>query len=315
MGDVFSDPRSIADFSRYLLFILFFYLNYHVLVPRFFFTKRYFVFTLLVLLTFLVTAELPNLFMGFGPPPKMPDFPEMHRMRPMGPPDNFVLDVGFKLGRHVTLFLLVFIFSLLMRISNRLKETEAARQKAEVAYLQAQVNPHFFFNTLNSLYSLALEKSDQLPDALVTLSNMMRYVLTEANKTKVPLQKEIDYIKSYIELQQLRIAGTAEVKLSFNGTITSQEITPLLLIPFIENAFKYGVNPEEKSAIEIEIDIAENELHMLVKNNKVHISKVDKTGLGIENARQRLQLQYPGAHTLTVHENTEVFSVSLLITL
>jgi sensor histidine kinase YesM len=202
---------------------------------------------------------------------------------------------------------------LILRISDRLKQTEEARRKAELSYLQAQINPHFLFNTLNSIYSLSIEKSDQVADAVVKLSNMMRYVLTEANKPLVSLKKEIDYINGYIDLQKYRVSNTVDIHLTINGEATHQEIAPLLLITFIENAFKYGVNPEVPSEIIIEIDIGTDDMHLLVKNKKATIKNTERTGLGIKNVKQRLEMLYPGKHTLTVHDGTSDFSVSLLI--
>ncbi len=142
---------------------------------------------------------------------------------------------------------------------------------------------------------------------------MMRYVLTDATQEKVSIEKEMDYLKSYIELQQLRFGKNVEVNFRINGSSFGKSMAPLIFIPFIENAFKYGVNPEEKCSIQIEVDIEAHEIHLLVTNRKVKIASAEKTGLGIDNARKRLELLYPGKHLFTIQEDTEKYSVSILI--
>lgn len=297
------DPRTLADLIRYVMMIGFFYLNYEVLVPRVYFQRKTTLFAGLVVAFYLLIVWLPGLvFVMEGP---RPDF--------IPPPPEPQWDFVFKLSRHFLLFTLVFIFSLMLRITDRWKQAERDRKNAEVAFLQSQVNPHFLFNTLNSIYSLALEKSDQTPAAVVKLSNLMRYVITDAASERVPLEKEIDYLRNYISLQQIRFGTQLTLAFSVRGESAGKTITPLLFIPVVENAFKYGVNPEEQSVITIEIDIEPLEIHLLVENRKVHVQHTEKTGLGLRNLRQRLALQYPGKHVLTINENEKTFSVSLLL--
>ncbi|HRD40256.1 MAG TPA: sensor histidine kinase, partial [Bacteroidia bacterium] len=185
----------------------------------------------------------------------------------------------------------------------------------ELSYLKAQINPHFLFNTLNSIYSLAIQKSDETANAVVKLSGMMRYVLTESQNEFVSLQKELDYINNYIELQKTRLDSTIKLHYTITGTTTGKAIAPLILIPFIENAFKYGVNAEENSEITIEISVNEAAINLFVKNNKVSIrpDPENRSGLGIENTKSRLLLLYPGKHYLNIDDNSASFSVSLSI--
>ena len=130
----------------------------------------------------------------------------------------------------------------MLKINSRLKLAEKEKVNAELSYLKAQINPHFLFNTLNSIYSLAIEKSDYTATAVVKLSSMMRYVITDASHKFVPLEKEINYISNYIELQKLRIDSSIKLMYTVTGDISDKKIAPLVLISFIENAFKYGVN-------------------------------------------------------------------------
>lgn len=219
----------------------------------------------------------------------------------------------FKPGNVFLLFLIVFFLSLMLRISGRWKQTEKEKMGAELAYLRAQINPHFLFNTLNSIYSLAIVKSDYTASAIVKLSAMMRYVINEAHQDFVSLEKEISYIRSYIELQQIRFGDSIKISFEVRGQTQGKSIAPLILISFVENAFKHGVNAEENSDIRILVDISDLTLRLEVSNNKVFVQSTDETksGLGIENTRSRLQLLYPSAHTLSIHDNEKDFKVIL----
>ena len=260
----------------------------------------------------------------FSPSQSDPTRPDMARPIPPRPDPsrpgphhrnspNFFRD----LAQHLFIFLVVLFLALLLKIRNRLKQTEAEKLHAELAYLKAQVNPHFLFNTLNSIYSLALEKSDRTPDAIVKLSSLMRYVLLETSREKVPLEQELTYLSDYIQLQQTRFEGSSFVDFSISGQSEGKSIAPLLLIPFIENAFKHGVNPEEPSAILIRIDIMDDQLILLVTNKKLASPQPTPipSGLGIQNTRLRLQLLYPARFILNIDDGTKDFSVSLTLKL
>jgi len=144
---------------------------------------------------------------------------------------------------------------------------------------------------------------------------MMRFVISEANKDFVPLEKELTYIRSYIDLQQIRFGAAIAVQTEINGDPGGKKIAPLLIMPFIENAFKYGVNAEENSNILIRIEIIGQELNLQVKNNKVTLQQVveESPGIGIVNTRNRLQLLYPGRHTLSIQEKEDEFNVVLVL--
>lgn len=301
--DVFDDPRSRSDFISYLLLILFFYLNYFVFVPKLYFKHEYFYFVLAMLLCFFVIAYLPDAIVPFK---------QTHRPPPPKPRGGggFLM---FKIGNVFFLFLIVFFLSLMLKISSRWKQTEKEKLSAELSYLKAQINPHFLFNTLNSIYSLAIEKSDNTASAIVKLSGMMRYVINEAHHDVVSLEKEIAYIYSYIELQQIRFGHAIQLAFSVKGETQGKTIAPLILISFVENAFKHGVNAEENSDIKIRIEVNKDKLHLQVHNNKVFVQQSDenKSGLGIENTKNRLQLLYPARHSLTITDSENEFSVSL----
>lgn len=307
--DRFTDLRSLKELVAYILLIAFFYLNFLVFVPKFYFSKHYFYYVLVILVSYALIVVLPDVLMPVKPFPlePMPHHPPL--------PLDFIF---FRITHNFFLFLVVGLFSLMLRISSQWKQTEREKLNTELLYLKAQINPHFLFNTLNSIYSLAIDKSDQTASAVVKLSSMMRYVISEADKDFVPLSKEIAYIQSYIELQQIRFGEEVEVQIRISGDTTGKKIAPLILIPFIENAFKHGVNAEENSRISIQIDLLKTDLVLLVVNNKVQVQPAGEEqpgGLGIANTRNRLDLVYPGRHTLSIEENEREHLVSLIITL
>lgn len=313
------------NFAAYVLLVLFFYLNYYYFVPRYYLGKRYFLFAAIMFFSYVMIICIPDWLFGFQQmrhmgPPQMPpqgmppggmeNMNGMPNMRRPGPGMFFMAD-----GGSVFQFLLVLILSVMLRIRNQLRMIQSEKLKAEVSYLKAQMNPHFLFNTLNSLYALTIQKSDAAPDAVLKLSNLMRYVVTESSSDLVPLEKEINYIKDYIAMQKLRIVDHSRIIFTVNGETNGKQIAPLMLIPFIENAFKYGVNAEEDWLIIIGIDIREKDFILEVRNNKVNISipPDEASETGIDNTRKRLEYVYPAQHELTVNDLEHSFDVRLKI--
>ncbi|MBK6329604.1 MAG: histidine kinase [Bacteroidetes bacterium] len=198
-----------------------------------------------------------------------------------------------------------------------LKHIESERDKTALVYLKSQMNPHFIFNTFNSIYGLAVkEKADKTANGMLKLSDMLRYVLTDTQSDFVRLNKEINYINNYIELQKLRIESDTIIQYQITGNQNLHVIAPMLLIPFIENAFKYGINPGKESNIDIQIKIEDASLLLQVKNKIiVHNSSSEKMGIGIENTRNRLELLYPHKYILTLHETPTDYEVYLKIIL
>lgn len=307
------------SFFRYLLLLLFFYVNYFFLIPSFYFKRRFVWFVVLLLVSCVVVYFLPEVI-----------FPwqrgEMTGMRLPGAghggmPPGMQMEprrrMPFFISGDVWQFLLVGSLSFLLRVNQRLADMESEKLKTEVSYLKAQINPHFLFNTLNSLYALTLEKSDAAPGAILKLSGMMRYVVTESSRERVSLQNELDYIRNYISLQQLRMDETTDFKLHLAGNTAAKVISPLILIPFIENAFKYGLNPEKQSVIEISITTQGDTLTLQVKNNKVNMSLLPEeiSGRGLENTQMRLNYLYPDKHSLVITEDNTTFEVKLIMQL
>jgi uncharacterized protein YlzI (FlbEa/FlbD family) len=300
------------DFSGYVLLMVFFYVNYYYFMPKYYFTKRRFLYCCFVFFCFAMVTGIPDLLfpMHFhGGPPTM-----QGPMNGRPPMNNFFNGPA---GSSFFQFLLVLSLSFTLKINNQLTEMYSEKLKAEVSYLKAQINPHFLFNTLNSLYALTIEKSDAAPDAVIKLSNMMRYVVTESTNDLVPLEKEVSYITDYIDMQRLRIPEDSNLEYTVIGNAKGKSIAPMVIIPFIENAFKYGINSEEDWHIAIAIEILDNHFILDVTNNKVKVSFPDDhaTEQGIENTTKRLEFIYPGKHEIYFDDEPQSFHVHLKINL
>lgn len=252
-------------------------------------------------------SQNPNARRG-GPPPFA--HPDEHEPRP-----DFV---------SLIIFLFLIGSGLALESNRRLTQSEqkrllaeAEKSKAELSFLKAQINPHFLFNTLNNIYSMALVQKEETPDAIMRLSNIMRYITESTDIDIIGLEDEIDFISDYIYLNELKGGRQLDLAYKVNGEPKGKEIAPLLLISFIENAFKYGISKREPSPIVIQIDIVEGFLKMMV-SNRIFQSKdkmTENTGIGIENTRKRLETLYPGKYHLSLENDGNVFIVNLDIPL
>ncbi|MCX2740084.1 sensor histidine kinase [Pontibacter anaerobius] len=191
--------------------------------------------------------------------------------------------------------------------------------EAELKFLKGQIHPHFLFNTLNSLYSLTLKKSDNAPEVVLKLSGLMDYMLHDANAAMVPLDKEVEYIKNYIALEQVRYGERVEVQFSATGSIAGKQIAPMLLLPFVENAFKHGVSTETQGAwIRIDIKVTDEQLVLLVENCKCtdkasKCTRAMASGIGLKNLQRRLELLYEGRYELEIEDEADSYAARLEI--
>lgn len=200
----------------------------------------------------------------------------------------------------------------LERMNLRLKE-EAGQ--AELAFLRSQINPHFLYNSLNYMYSLALPKSQQLADALVSLADLMRYTLKEHKDGLVFVEDEITYIQNYISLFSIRFSPQFYISYKVDTKGNNPKIAPLILIAFVENALKHGVVNQPEHPISIDLSIRDNELEFTVSNRKSNKRKEVSGGIGLVNVQKRLSLLYPGRHRLDIRQNQKEFCILLQITL
>lgn len=185
----------------------------------------------------------------------------------------------------------------------------------ELSFLRSQVSPHFMFNALNSMVSLARKRSDQLEPALLKMSGLMHYMLYDADEEKVSLHKEVDYIRSYIDLQTMRFGDTVKILFMVQPGNYAHVIEPMLLIPLVENAFKHGVTVTDAPEINIQLVAGEKDVLLMVANKTLnHTNSADKTkGIGLNNLKRRLNILYPGKHQLLTEKNGDWFHASLKI--
>jgi two-component system LytT family sensor kinase len=212
------------------------------------------------------------------------------------------------------------IFRLIVdRISKekREKEIQAERLDSELKLLRSQINPHFLFNMMTNMVALARQKSDLLEPSLIKLSDLLRYMLYGPGKEKLRMSEEIDYLKSYIELQQLRFTDTVQIQLDIKNEDPDCFIEPMLLVPFVENAFKHGIGASENLFINIQLQTKNKKLFFRVTNNyrSGQNSKDSSSGIGIVNVKNRLQLLYPGKHTIKIEDSGKQYQVTLNIAL
>jgi two-component system LytT family sensor kinase len=296
--------------------IAFYYVNTHLIIPKLLDHKKFLTYTLIILALLIFYGLLPRIYHGlFGylqPPPPGPG------MRP-----NQIRNHPLVSSSNIAIFLLVFVFSTGIKVINewlrseqRNKEIAHEKLQAELSFLKAQINPHFLFNTLNNIYALASDQSEHTAPAIMKLSSIMRYVLTEARNDLAPLEKEILFTSHYIELQKMRLTDKTSIDFTIQGDPLGRQIAPLLLLPFVENAFKYGISTREWSPIRILLDIKKDSLYFSISNQKhlnTSLRMADNTGIGISNTRRRLDLLYEDRYKLLIEDKTGEFSVHLNI--
>lgn len=223
----------------------------------------------------------------------------------------------------VRLVLIYGIYALLILLVVRLFESQKLKSElqlqskaGELALLRSQINPHFLFNTLNNIYSLVYKKSDDAPEALMKMSAIMRYMLYDATAEQVLLEKEVEYLQSFIELEKLRLHRKDVVEFTISGSMAGRTIAPMMLIPFVENAFKHGNKNAPRPGIRIGLSIEPKLIRFEITNylRKNHDAPLDQMGgIGLHNIRRRLEIIYPSQHRLEINKTEELFSVLLLI--
>jgi sensor histidine kinase YesM len=194
-----------------------------------------------------------------------------------------------------------------------LKNLESKKSKAELSLLKSQINPHFFFNTLNNLYGLVVEKSDDAPSVVLKLSDIMRYTIYMGKEDFVPLQDEIEYLKSYIDLHKIRYQKKVDIQFNCSQEKKGQ-IAPLLLIIPLENAFKHGVESlTENAYIHVDLKMTNGTIYFEIENNFERIESNKNRGIGLENLKQRLELLYPHKHKMQIEVKGTIYKLSLII--
>lgn len=202
----------------------------------------------------------------------------------------------------------------LKKIENERLEKEKLRSELEV--LKGQLHPHFIFNTLNSIYSMALRNSTQTAEAIHKLSTLMRYMTTECNTPLIELEQEIHIIQTYVDLEKSRLGERLDHSMTIQGQLTGHKIAPLLLLPFVENSFKHGAhNMEDKAWVALNIVLKDDQFVFKLVNGKNRLVKLPPSGIGLANVKKRLNLMYPQGHDLRISEDEETFVVTLTLLL
>ncbi len=205
-------------------------------------------------------------------------------------------------------------------MQDRLRRLEAEKTATELSALKSQVNPHFLFNSLNNLYSLALDHDKRTPDIILRLSQTMRYLLYESNADFVPLEKEVEHLQNFVEMQRLRVGEKASISFEVQGEVGEKQIAPLLFLPLVENGFKHGIKGDTEGAfIKMHLQVTDNQLVFKTENNKGTLDETVRDnqsgGVGLENLRRRLDLLYPRKHQLDIVDGIATFTVVLKIDL
>ncbi|MFY0644555.1 MAG: histidine kinase [Bacteroidia bacterium] len=202
------------------------------------------------------------------------------------------------------------------------KELEKLNTETELKYLKSQINPHFLFNSLNSVYALSLKKSDLAPELILKLSDILRYILYDGSEKKVSLSQEIKYVQSFLELEKVRHGDRLKLNVEIEGDLSKYEIAPMLLIPFVENSFKHGLGKDRSEGyINVGVKVENTNLNFVISNSKPkNVQQLSKQngyqgGIGLKNVKKRLNLLYPQKHKLSLNEENNEFKVSLKLDL
>lgn len=299
----FDNPFIEVDFLLHFFCLAFGYLNYFVFIPRFFQPPLKFFYGILVMLCLALISAVPWLVSGSLGPRFFSEDADIH----------FIIQI-----RHVFfMFLAIFLFSFMTWSEHRRRIVEQAVAVADLKYLKAQINPHFLFNSLNSIYVQLFTNPEAAGNSLLKMSNIMRYIMQSSDNHRELLTHAIAYLEDFLSLQQDRFQNTIVVRYYKDIPENTYQIAPLLLIPFVENAFKYGINPSESSEISIDIRLEENKLFFKVANHDYSKDIVvsSSNSIGIENTQKRLELLYPDRHNLNFKKYGGVFLVEMWIRL
>jgi len=282
------------------------YFNLLFLFPRYLKQNKFYLYTLLLVLAVVVITPIESAI----------HYLLFYRNESLSDINSKIFLGGFFMAFSSTLFKIINDWAF-----HQKEKLDLQRQslQSELNFLKSQINPHFLFNTLNSLYALTLKKSDKAPEIVLRLSEMMRYMLYECNEPKVPLSKEIKYVKNYLELEKLRHGQSFKINFNVEGNINGQLITPLVFIPFLENSFKHGMDQHlNEGYVNINLHIEDNELKLEVENSKFKMPSVQSKksgGIGLVNVKRRLDLVYPKKHELTIKNEENHYNVSLALNL
>ncbi|MCC6287813.1 MAG: histidine kinase [Chitinophagaceae bacterium] len=280
-----------------------FYLNVYILYPYLLTRKRWWIYVFSLIAIVVISYRVKLFILQFNP---------AFQLTEENKPVIFFAVMPFLLAG-----ILYRLISDRIRFERLEKEARAQQLSSELKFLRSQISPHFLFNMMTNMVALARQKSDMLEPSLIKLSELLRYMLYESQNSKISIAAEAEHLNNYIALQKLRFDDEVKVTVNINTHDTNRQIEPMLLIPFVENAFKHGMGLVEDAFIAIQLTAKNNALTFNITNNYSgnNSSKDKSSGIGLANVKSRLQLLYRGRHELTVTDRGNIFSVHLKLDL
>lgn len=287
------------------------YHNYYYLITNYLTKDRFFTYCGLLVVTVIIVTPISNLLFLL----KYTNYQEYYNYLATNHHSYFLINMTI-VGAS-TIFKIISDWVKHQRERN---ELQTQTMQSELRFLKSQINPHFLFNTLNNLYALTLKKSDKAPEIVIKLSEMMRYMLYECNEKRVPLSKEVKYIQNYLDLEVLRQGKDVEINFDVYGEVTSQQIAPLMFIPFLENSFKHGLNHHiSQGYVDIRLDVEQQSVRLRIENSKpdsVPLPEHPRSGgIGLVNVRRRLNILYPDNYDLKIENEPNSYAVDLKLAL
>ncbi|WP_339624012.1 histidine kinase [uncultured Winogradskyella sp.] len=292
------------------------YVSIYKLIPDYLVTKRYFHFVLYSAYTLIISAYLVMVSVFFSLI-YISNF-DYNDMNPLTRNILFVMTGIYLITFIVSAFKLMKLNSAATKraktLETKILETQLQLKAQELKYLKLQIHPHFLFNTLNTLYGFALKKADETPEMILKLSNLLDYLLYQVDKPFVSLEEEINHIKDYISLEQMRFNDTLKVNLITKNCTKAMAVAPMLFLPFVENSFKHGKIKDGKLTITITFKCEKNSIHFNITNSHEK-STINAPGIGLENIKKRLKLLYKNTYNLAIVETNELYEVQLKLAL
>lgn len=297
-------------FIQSLLLILIFYVNFYILIPRFLIRNKFKPYAFWIVILLLMAVVVHYYFRWYVVKQLVPELPT-----------GFYLTV---LSGFIFSTLAMLAISTLIQMSfdwykNQKVKDETINQqlKAELSFLKSQISPHFIFNMLNNIRSMVRMQHPETEKAIIKLSDLLRYSLYVGEQEHVSLQKEVEYIRDYVNLQKLRLTENTKITLEMERPEKDYKIPPMLLIPLIENAFKYGVSSAEPTEIEIHLNVTEEEMCFSTQNDipsaKKQLNGMETSGVGLVNLKRRLEILFPKKHEFLIREDEQKFETHLKI--
>ena len=303
-----------ANISYLAVVVMLTYINYYLLMPKYADSKKYFKYFLTVTILILIGATIQR-FLTYAI--WTPWDKQYNPYAYLNEPKAFFIPIrilrnSFRIFPVIAITALVGYMKRAYEMELKLRTTEEEKHNVETNYLKSQINPHFFFNTLNSLYALSNKGSALTSSLILQLSEFMQFMVYQSAQPNVSLDDELAHLERYIAIEKIRFEDFGEIELSFPENCANVKLAPLLLMPFVENAFKHGI-PDKSGWIRITLTVSEDQLCYNVINNFTDNGSAKAKGIGLENLTKRLEIYYPGRYKVSCTNQNEIFNARLLL--